>query len=74
MKEAILNGVCVFFCAIAGDIAGDWLAIILPWQVLAEIAGGIIIIVLGVSAMSALQLRKIVTLYRQAVQRLEEGE
>lgn len=74
MKEAILNGVCVFFCAIAGAIAGDWLAIILPWPVLAEIAGGIFVIVLGVSAMSALQLRKIVALYRQAVQRLEEGE
>lgn len=74
MKEAILNGVCVFFCAIAGAIAGVMLGIILPWPALAAVAGGIIVIVLGVSAMSALQLRKIVALYRQAVQRLEEGK
>lgn len=75
MKEAILNGVCVFFGAIAGNIAEDMLGIILPWPALAAVAGGIITVITAAAALTAVQLHKMAGVYKRAAGRItEEGE
>ena len=74
MKDAMLNGVSVFFATLAGFCLAEVIELFLPWQWAAMIAGGIIAMILVTVVLVCRETRRTSAFLRELAKQQPEGE